>query len=263
MTSNPVNLSALFKGAKQDGVLSAGALASIDVKDIGADIQAALGVSVDDVKASEVTLVTLLIDDSGSIRMGSNAQIVRDGYNLVLDALNASKQKDGILLMCRYLNGTVLTPYMQADQAVRMDSQNYNPNGGTPLYDESVTTLAAVLAKCQDFNDNGIPCRSVTLIVTDGADASSRQGANEVKKIVRDMLKAENHIVAGMGIDDGSTDFRQVFRDMGLPDEWILTPGNSASEIRKAFALFSQSAQRASQSAGTFSQQALGGFASP
>jgi len=50
---------------------------------------------------------------------------------------------------------------------------------------------------------------------------------------------------------------------MGIRDEWILTPGNSEAEIRKAFRVFSQSAVRASQGAGSFSQSGLGGFGSP
>jgi hypothetical protein len=41
---------------------------------------------------------------------------------------------------------------------------------------------------------------------------------------------------------------------MGIPDRWILTPGNSAQEIRRAFQVFSQSA--AALGAGA----ALGGF---
>lgn len=263
-TISQAGLNALFGGANQTGVLSSGALAVIDVNDIGADIQDALGVSVDDITASEVTLVSMLIDDSGSIRMGSNAQIVRDGHNLVIDSLNASKQKNGILALCRYLNGTVLYPCAQLDQVVQMDTHNYNPNGGTPLYDETVTTLATVIAKAQDFSDNGIACRTVTLIVTDGADAGSRRSsANDVKKLVTDMLRQECHIVAFMGIDDGYTDFTAVAQSMGVPDEWILTPGNSTSEIRQAFALFSQSAGRASQSGASFSQSAMGGFGAP
>ncbi len=45
---------------------------------------------------------------------------------------------------------------------------------------------------------------------------------------------------------------------MKIRDEWILTPGNSDSEIRKAFQVFSQSAVRVSQSAGNLGS--LGGF---
>jgi len=36
------------------------------------------------------------------------------------------------------------------------------------------------------------------------------------------MLAQECHIVAGMGISDGETDFARVFREMGIPDQWIL-----------------------------------------
>ena len=257
--------SGLFQNAAADGSLSDGALAAIQVHDLGADFQAALGVSVDDITASEVTLVSLLLDDSGSIRHAGNEPVVRDGYNLVLDALRQSKQRDGILVMCRYLNGTLLTPYAATDQAPLMDTGNFKATGGTPLYDESVVTLAAVLAKYQELVDNGIACRTVTLIVSDGADAHSRRStAADVQKLARDMQLAESHIVAFMGIDDGVTDFKQVARDMGIQDEWVLVPGNTPGEIRKAFAMFSQSTQRASQSATSFSQTAMGGgFAAP
>ena len=75
------------------------------------------------------------------------------------------------------------------------------------------------------------------------------------------MLRTENHIIAGMGIDNGSTDFEEVFKSMGLDPKWILTAGDSASEIRKAFSVVSQSFVRASQSAQSYSQTAMGGFA--
>ena len=78
--------------------------------------------------------------------------------------------------------------------------------------------------------------------------------AADVAAIVADMLAQENHIVAAMGISDGTTDFKKVFRSMGISDRWILTPGNSASEIRRAFQVFSRSAVRATQGA------MLGGF---
>ncbi|MEI6835866.1 MAG: hypothetical protein WCK59_03450 [Candidatus Falkowbacteria bacterium] len=163
--------------------------------------------------------------------------------------------------MTRYLNGEILYSYTQLDQAIVMDSNNYNPMGGTPLYDETAVILATVLAKTQEFENSGVACRSVTLIVTDGADEHSRkQTPAKIKQVVLDMLKTENHIIAGMGIDDGTTKFRQIFEEMGIPAEWILTPGGSESEVRRAFQVFSQSAVRASQGGASFSQTAMGGF---
>lgn len=262
--SQSANLNQLFQSAHQEGLLSPASMQALNVFDIGAQIQAGLGVHVDDVMSSEVVLVTIMPDDSGSIRFSGNAATVRAGHNTVLDALQSSPQKDSILIHNRYLNGTVLYPYCAVDQAVRMDTQNYDPNQGTPLYEQIVVLLGTVIAKAQEFADNGVPVHTVTLIITDGADEhSGRTTAKQVKSLVQDMLRSENHIIAAMGIDDGHTDFRQVFQSMGLRDEWILTPGNSQKDIRQAFQIFSQSAVRASQSAGSFSQTSLGGFGNP
>lgn len=254
----------LFQAARAEGELSDAALQALSVPDLGAQIQAGLGVHPDDVPASEVVLVTMMPDDSGSIRFGGNAQAIRDGHNLVLDSLAASKQKDGVLVHTRYLNGKVLYPYCALPGAVRMDSRNYDANGGTPLYDQTVVLLGTVLAKARQFADAGVPARTVTLILSDGADeGSAESSAKDVAALVKDMLRAERHIIAALGVDDGSTDFRGVFREMGIEDRWILTPGSGASEIRRAFAVFSQSVVRASQGAGGFSKTAVGGFAAP
>jgi hypothetical protein len=248
----------LLEDAHKAGALSATSMKTLDVLDLGAQIQAGLGVCVDDVASSEVVLVTMMPDDSGSIESAGNAAAVCDGHNLVLDALKASKQSGDVFVHTRYLNGHVLYPYSPLDGAVPMSSANYRADKGTPLYDQAVVLLGTVLAKSQEFTGAGVPVRTVTLLITDGGDcASTRATASTVRQLVRDLLAQEHHVVAAMGIDDGSTDFRQVFRDMGIPDRWILTPGNTASEIRKAFQVFSQSAMAASQGAAL----GLGGFA--
>lgn len=245
----------LLDDAHQTGALSAKSLAALDVVDVGAQIQAGLGVTIDDVAASEVVLLTMMPDDSQSIAAANNTDAVKDGHNFVLDALARSKQSGEVLGHTRYLNGDVLFPYTTLANAVQMTSANYNPCHGTPLFDQTVVLLGTVIAKAQELQQAGIAVRTVTLIITDGGDyGSQRCRATDVAAIVADMLAQENHIVAAMGIHDGSTDFHKVFRSMGIPDRWILTPGNSASEIRRAFQVFSQSAVRATAGA------QLGGF---
>ncbi len=156
-------------------------------------------------------------------------------------------------------NREVLYPYTPIDGAVEMSGANYRADKGTPLYDQTVVLLGTVLAKAQEFAQVGVPVRTVTLLITDGGDChSTRATAATVRALVKDMLAQENHVIAAMGISDGSTDFHAVFRDMGIPDRWILTPGNSATEIRRAFQVFSRSAIAASQGAVL---AGLGGFA--
>ena len=263
-TNGNGNVNQLFQSAHEEGTLSPTSLQALTVVDLGAQIQAGLGVCVDDVQASEVVLVTIMPDDSGSIASAGNAQVVRDGHNLVLEALATSKQRDSILAHTRYLNGSMLFPYRPVASATKMDAGNYHPNQGTPLYDQTVVLLGTVLAKAQEFAQAGVVCRTVTLIITDGADQSStRAKARDVAALVKDMSRSESHIVAAMGIADGSTHFRDVFKNMGIDSRWILTPGSTAKEIRAAFQVFSQSAVRASQAAGGFAQAAAGGFAGP
>ncbi|MBA3540227.1 MAG: hypothetical protein H0T79_11420 [Deltaproteobacteria bacterium] len=245
----------LLDDAHQTGALSAKSLATLDVVDVGAQIQAGLGVTIDDVGASEVVLVTMMPDDSQSIAGAGNTDAVRDGHNFVLDALDGSKQSGEVLTHTRYLNGFVLSPYIGLEHAQRLTITNYNPQLGTPLYDQTCVLLGTVIAKSQELSQAGIAVRTVTLLITDGGDyGSQRCKPTDVKALVDDMLAQENHIVAAMGISDGTTDFKAVFRSMGIPDKWILTPGNSATEIRRAFQVFSQSAVRATQGA------QLGGF---
>jgi len=252
------DLKQLLADAHDQGALSARSLAALDVVDVGAQIQAGLGVTIDDVAASEVVLLTMMPDDSQSIAHAGNTDAVRDGHNFVLDALASSKQSGEVLAHTRYLNGHVLCPYVALDHAVKMTPANYAPHLGTPLYDQAAVVLGTVIAKSQELAQAGIAVRTVTLIITDGGDyGSTRMKPADVKAIVDDMLAQEHHIVAAMGISDGTTDFRAVFRAMGIPDRWVLTPGNSTSEIRRAFAVFSQSAIRTSQGAQVAQ---LGGF---
>lgn len=258
------SINQLFKSAQDEGSLSPEAAKALTVRDVGAEIEKAMGVSIDQVQSSEVVLVTIMPDDSGSIRFAGNTQAVRDGHNMVIEALKKSKKVSGILVHNRYLNGKILYPYRPLDKAVIMDEHNYDPNQGTPLYDQTVVLMGTVIAKTQEFADNGVPVRTVSLIISDGADLHScRSTPQDCANIIRDMLKTENHIVAAMGIDDGRTDFHQVFQEMGIPDEWILTPANTDKEIRKAFQLFSESAMKASQGAAAFKQTSAGGFGNP
>lgn len=251
----------LLGQAAQDDNISSGSHSLLTgATDLGTQIMNALGTPALSFSQPEVVLVAGLFDDSGSIRFANNTQAVRDGANHIMESLEKSKQQDNILWMATRLNDGLITPYVSLSTAPKLDTSNYNPQGGTPLYDRTVAFLGTVIAKAQEFADQGVPCRTISLILSDGADTGGRYSASNVKTLVSDMLRQEVHIVAFMGVDDGATDFHQIADMMGIPKEWVLTPAATESEIRKACQVFSQSAVRASQSAKSFSQQALGGF---
>lgn len=245
----------LFQEAHDAGDLSGGSLQVL--QNIGAHFQAALGTPAADVNASEVTLFNILVDNTGSL--SPYTQEVIDGVNLCLDALTGSKQKDSIFISVRYYD-SILNAFCALEDADHLDNHNYRASlGRTPLFDGALELLGVTAAKTQEFAGNGVPVRSVSVIVTDGADNASKHKAADVAQVVKDLLRAETHIIAGMGIDDGYTDFTAVFESMGVPANWILTPGNDASAIRQAFQVVSQSAVKVSQAANV-SHVAMGGF---
>lgn len=244
------NLNSLF-GAVALPEETVGLLTDVD---IGEQIMGAMGVSADDVPGSEAIFVTMLIDDSGSIGDSGNTDYMIEGQNLVLDALADSNQKNDVLVNTVLLNGTLGAGYAFLDDAIRLNRSNYRPYGGTPLFSQSLVVLGSVLAKEQYFKMKGVACRSITLIATDGGNTDGVKVAN-VKALVDKLLQTENHIVAGMGIQDRyGTNFTDIFRSMGIADDWIMVakganPDELKKAIREKFRLFSQSARIASQTA--------------
>ena len=77
--STPTDIHSLFQAARSSDTLSTASMQALTIADIGAMIQAGLGTPVDNVTASEAVLVTMMPDDSGSIRFAGNAQVVLGG----------------------------------------------------------------------------------------------------------------------------------------------------------------------------------------
>lgn len=258
-----MNTHSIFGDPASAGLTAAGA--AVVVPNFASGIQAALGMSVDDIEASEATVVTVLADDTYSIEGSGLSGAMRDGINLVFEALSGSETADGIIAGLHTITRGCVMPYKPIADVTRFDENSFPVDGGsTPLYDRSASTLGVVVTKSKDLRDAALPHRTITLIVTDGADTCSRhhRAPEKVAPLVKDMLLAENHIVAFMGVGDAAF-FRDIAKRMGIADRWILTP-KDAKELRAALLMFSKSAVRASQAANaaTFNAVAGGGFTS-
>lgn len=259
----------LFQTAGQDGLLSPQSVHALTSDpDMGAKVQQAFGGTIQTVGSSEVILVGIMPDDSGSISAAGNTQAIRDGYNLVLDAFKKSKQKDNVFVFGKLLNGAIINPFTPLDIAPALDNNNYNERSfsGTPLYDSTWDFLAAMVAEAERYRQQmNILARTISLVISDGRDEHSRKHRNpkDVKQFIQDLNMSEDHIVAGMGVTSRGINFHDIFGDkMGIDPKWILTPQSDPSDIRKAFQVFSLTAVRMSQNALQFSQGKAGGFGS-
>lgn len=249
-SKNSKDLTNLLQGAQSAGVLGA-ASSQMLTGNLGAVVIAgAAGLATEDIAASDVTLVTVLIDASSSIHARGLEQAVREGQNLLLDAFATSKEKESVLVALWTFNDDVrvVHAYVGLGDAVRLDASNYAGVGATRLYDTWCDACAANVAYAQRLRDSGTPCRSIVVIVTDGEDVGSRRTAGDCKRLNEDLLASEQFYLGFVGVG-GDVDFHAVARSMGIPDGSIAVQAQATpAAVRQIFRMVSQSAIRASQS---------------
>jgi hypothetical protein len=207
---------------------------------------------------NELLLALILVDDSTSIAM--RIKEIRFGHNLLLEALRAEASDADIQVHTRALNRGVLSPYETLANATPLSERNYSGSylvPKTPLYLQSLLTLGTVMVKAQEEEERGVKVRTFTLIITDDADNNSGNvGASHVRTLATDMLEfSTNHLVAGMGVGE-HVDYREVFSSMGIPRNWIFTPGTSVDELRRKFRKLARSLALAASSEAAFLQLA-------
>ncbi len=244
----PQSLPSLLASAAQKGTISP-ATSALLTGNLGAVVIAgAAGKDAEDIVASDVTLVTLLVDASSSIHDRGLEDAVREGQNLLVDALGETREKESILMALWTFNDDVrvVHSYVGLGDVTRLDQHTYRGLGCTRLYDTWCDALLANVAYAEQLRSSGTPCKSVVVIITDGEDVGSKRRVSDCERISRDLLASEQFTLAFVGV--GAADFQKVAKEMGVPDGCIAVQAQATpSAIRKVFRMVSQSAIRASQ----------------
>jgi uncharacterized protein YegL len=255
-------VSALLSSAQAAGTISAATSQAL-TGNLGTVVVAgAAGLAMEDIEATDVTLVTVLIDASSSIHSRGLEDAVREGQNILVDAFDQAKEKDSVLMALWTFNDDVRVhhAYVPIDACTRLDATSYAGLGSTRLYDTWCDALAANVAYAQRLRDGGTPCKSVVVMITDGEDCGSRRKATDCAKLSRELLASEQFTLAFVGVGT-DVDFHAVAKRMGVPDASVAVQTNtSPSALRQMFHMVSQSAIRASRANVT---PGSGGFFGP
>jgi uncharacterized protein YegL len=236
------NLQSLFGDSQQAGMSHQ----AIDLMVQNLDGQTGLGcvgAQIDDLNSDDVTLVVMIIDESGS--MDGVRSAVLDAFNQMTRALNDSKAADSILMSAWTFSGSpkLLFGYTPINAVKDLTEKEYKPDGGTALYDAVLDGFTGIVAYGQDLRNNGIRTRAIIVVISDGGDNVSQHTAHSVKTVADDLMKQEFYTLAYIGMGDTAT-FEQIANSMGFYE--VLTINNSASEIRKALNMVSASIIRTS-----------------
>ena len=238
-------VSEILDAALEDGNLSADSHSLIYGNITDNIIVGAGGQDIESINSAEVTLISLLIDESSSIDFSGLTQAVIDGVNTIIDALKGTKKKDSIKMSIWAFNGSVrvINGFIGIEDIEKFGA-NYNPSGSTALYDVTFEAMSANLVYAQDLIDNGVSVQSIVAVITDGEDVGSTRSISDVAKVSKDLLKTERFVNAYVGVGDDST-HATVSKQMGFPA--FLKGGATESEMRNLMKLLSQSIVKNSQ----------------
>jgi len=212
-------------------------------------IAGAAGRPLEDIDASDVTLITVLIDASSSIGGSGLEKAVREGQNALIEAFAGTREEGSILIALWTFDSVtkVVHAYVPVSDATRLTDKNYRSSGATVLYDVWCDALASNVAYAEQLRSGGTPVRSVVVVLTDGEDTSSKRTARDCAAISHDLLKSEQFILAFVGVGS-ETDFRRIALQMGIPDGCVAVEGSATpSALRAVFQMVSKSAIRASR----------------
>ncbi len=234
--------SALLRGAVAAG-LAPGA-ADLMVANLDETVLlGCVGTAVEDLDASDATLVSVVLDMSGS--MSSHQKAVIEAYNAMLTALSGSKAAASILVSTWAFSDTptLLRGWQPVGWHQPLGRGEYAPDGCTALYDALLGCMTGLVAYGQELYDNGVPSRRIVFVLSDGGDNRSRSRALDVKTASRALLAQEAYTLAYAGF--GSSDLSALAADVGFPS--VVTTGASESELRRIFRQVSASVVRVSQ----------------
>jgi hypothetical protein len=193
--------------------------------------------SIDDIDNESINLIFVAIDGSGS--MGYYTDDMKNCLNDFKDAINNSKEVDEILVARADFDGSInVGGYKKIDEF----DTGYRASGMTSLYDVIYQGSEKLLNYMDYLKQQGMRVKAVFSVFSDGEDTSSRRQLSDAKDKIRELNSKEiTTAFISFGNDALSEAKRLEFKN-------ILTVGNSASELRKAFNCLSKSVIESSKS---------------
>lgn len=150
-------------------------------------------VRIADLGASEYTLVTLVVDSSGSTLNFRNAmeRAVKD----VITSCKYSPRAANLLIRLvefdhnlREIHGFKMLSQCDVD-----DYTNCLTLGGTTaLYDASENSISAMIQYGKDLTDQEFSVNAITVVITDGADNASKLSASAVSSVMKSAVQSES-----------------------------------------------------------------------
>jgi len=216
-------------------------------------------VGLDELGASEYTLVTIAVDVSGSVSSFKND--MEKSLKEVIKACTKSPRADNLLIR--------LTTFSDDVQEIhgfkllaQINERDYDDclkiRSLTALYDASDNAIAAATTYAKQLIGHDYTINAIVVVLTDGCDNTSKLNVSGVKKALKNAVKTEDFesivsILIGVGVDqddDVKTALNKFEKEVGFT-QFVKTDDATAKTLAKLAAFISQSISSQSQALGT------------
>jgi len=214
-------------------------------------------IRIEDLGASDYTLVTLILDVTGSVREFADALLKM--AQSVVKACKKNARSENLLLRYIIFNQSVVEVHGFLPMS-SINEDNYdslNPFGGTALFDAVFSGIGATLKMGESLSLKDFDVNAAVYIVTDGDDNSSTSTPSMIKDQINKALTGEDIeslTTILIGIFDENSSNKQYFsdkldtfhKDAGL-SQYIFAGDATPSNLAKLGNLISESISSTSQ----------------
>ena len=216
------------------------------------------GVNIDSLSGSKKTLVSLLIDTSGSVSPFKDE--LEKAANIVIQATKKGATAEDIMVRTatfsnsaiREVNGFIPVPLIADDKY----TGTFTAGGNTPLIDASIEAAESIEAYGKSLVDQDYTVNGIFFVITDGEEYGSRiKNVGKVKETLARIRKneaVESIVAILVGVNDvDCKDLLDKFHKEAGFDHFISIGDATPGKLAKLGALISQSVSSQSQSIGS------------
>lgn len=212
---------------------------------------------IDELEATEYTLVTLVIDTSSSTL--NFRDDMRKTVDKIVEACNKSPRSDNLMLrVCEFGSKfSEIHGFKKLSTVSTGDYDNeFNGGGMTALYDATENAVAATQSYGKNLTENDFQVNGIVFLVTDGAENASKATVNSVKDafqgiVVSETLESMVSILIGINANSQLDRELQSFKaDVGI-NQYVSMGDATPKNLAKLADFVSKSISSQSSSLGS------------
>ena len=217
------------------------------------------GTRFDTLGATEYTLVTIAVDETGSVS-GFDKEL-KAMLTMAVDACKKAARSDNILVRVLYFGSQYPKGVLEIHgfkQLPDIDIASYpdiRPGGMTPLCDAAYSAIGATNVYAEQLADQDYGVNAIVFVITDGGDNHSTATMHMVREEQQKAIKSEKlesiiSILVGINTADCRQELEDFQREAGMTQ--YIDAGNATPQnLAKLAAFVSRSISSQSQSLGT------------